>query len=617
MGFHNNLIWRNRISVFIKLMLAYFVTVSVTRYLFSGSNIVFGTALNGILFFVSFVLIDKAQAQPPRAKRLSGIFAAFYAVVTVIGKSLYDNGNLDRLFQSPKQILSGLISVIGLTVLVGAFASLVLAVYEKHDTVSPNGKMLLYTCSDSSLFFILWAGIFLLYIPCFLAYYPGIYSYDILYQNMQAMGVCAYSKYHPPLHTFFWQLCMGIGRFLHIESLVVYGILQMLMLAATFAYALVYIRRRQTKNSLFTISALYFALNPVFAIFSIIPTKDVCFSVFFVLSFLFIYDAVRYSEEFFRNRLKFAATIVTLVLCCLLRNNAIYVFVATALCLILFLKKYRLQTYVLFLCALASFFIINGPVMRMLRVEDGNNREKLSVPMQQIAYTVVRHAEELSEETVLEIDRFLNYDTILSDYNPRFADPIKYGFKTGNYNSDPMAFYKLWFRLLCRYPGEYVTAFLNLNLPYWYPDASTMDEYSQRQYIETYIYEDENYSVVRDSKLPGLYRFYESVADYSLFQKLPLISNLFSITTPVWAILCSAFCLIWKRRYRALIILLSPFLLWATYMLGPVSNMRYILPITMLYPLFLLLIFDGGGKRVPHESQTSKETQRDFSGVVL
>ena len=76
-------------------------------------------------------------------------------------------------------------------------------------------------------------------------------------------------------------------------------------------------------------------------------------------------------------------------------------------------------------------------------------------------------------------------------------------------------------------------------------------------------------------------------------QKFPLIANLFSIAMPIWVMLFSSVILILKRRYKYLLVILLPMLLWATYLLGPVSNSRYIWPLMMIYPVFLFLILEN------------------------
>ncbi len=145
-----------------------------------------------------------------------------------------------------------------------------------------------------------------------------------------------------------------------------------------------------------------------------------------------------------------------------------------------------------------------------------------------------------------------------------------------------------------KHPGEYIDAFMNLHLPYWYPDADPVDPYSERIYIETQIFENEQYMIQRNSLWPGALHFYESIADYSLLRKIPIINKCFSISAPIWGLLGCVFVAIYNRKKEAIIILCLYVFLVCTFFLGPVSNLRYIYPVILGYPLFISLCSECG-----------------------
>ena len=51
---------------------------------------------------------------------------------------------------------------------------------------------------------------FLFYLPVFISYYPGIFSYDMKRQTREALGLLPLSNFHPVLHTLFLKLCYSI-----------------------------------------------------------------------------------------------------------------------------------------------------------------------------------------------------------------------------------------------------------------------------------------------------------------------------------------------------------------------------------------------------------------------
>lgn len=153
-------------------------------------------------------------------------------------------------------------------------------------------------------------------------------------------------------------------------------------------------------------------------------------------------------------------------------------------------------------------------------------------------------------------------------------------------NENKGEFWNLYFKLFKNYPNEFIVSFLDLNIPLWYQGSKGVDPYANRDYIEINIFEN---IFNRDSKLPILRNYYESVASFKLFDNIPSIINIFSLSFPIWFILFALFISISKKTYKNIISLMPLILLWLTYLLGPVSNLRYMLPIVMLYPLILFM----------------------------
>lgn len=382
---------------------------------------------------------------------------------------------------------------------------------------------------------IYWPVIFLCWLPCYLAYYPGIISYDMHEQMAQAFGTVSYSKYHPPLHTFVWDMCLTIEKLTGFSGLVIYSILQMLLLSFAFTYMLRFFIKKNVGNILVLLTLLFVCFNPVIAIFSFIPVKDALFTVFFILYCVELCDFICNKEAYSHNYFSVGRMILFSVLCCLLRNNIVYGLLVATIFMLLSLKKYWKNILVWNAIIIAIYGIINGHFYSMLGIKDGNSREMLSVPIQQITYVVTHYDGAISEDTIQRIDKYLPYEELPHLYNPRLADYAKVNFNTSNFEKDKGGFLKLWFDLFKEYPDEYLVAFLNLNLPYWYVNANSVDEYAKRDYIETYIMEPSvtNYEVVRDSKIPWLYEEYEMYAEYEFKNDSPIVKRFFSINTPI------------------------------------------------------------------------------------
>ena len=75
----------------------------------------------------------------------------------------------------------------------------------KHRVTAPRSAREL-----NRIFLLSWLVLFFGWIPCFLAFYPGLYCYDMIWQwSMFESGV--YSTHHPLIHTLFAGGLMRLG----------------------------------------------------------------------------------------------------------------------------------------------------------------------------------------------------------------------------------------------------------------------------------------------------------------------------------------------------------------------------------------------------------------------
>lgn len=578
-------------------VLAFLCVTAVNQYYFKSGQLYTHSAINVLLFALFLFVIKKASDRGKREyRRPAMFFAVLLSVGLVLGQAIYQTNDAYYMFSSVGTAFDYLLMFFGFAVLAYFAMNLLLSYVSGYNLKSPGKNELpLFDTGVRSLLFM-WALIFILYIPCLLAYYPGIYSYDIMGQTNQAMGVTEFNRFQAIGHTFFVTLCFKIGSLFGgpEAQLTTYAVIQMLIMSFSFAFAVWYMAKIKLHIGLRVFAFLYFALNPINAIFSITPTKDVLFTAFNIYLFILLIEIVRDTDGFFRSWLKQAAFIADLVLMCFFRNNAVYAFIIFfPIMMLVYRKKCALKILRTAVIFLLSFFILNGPVLTALGVKEGNVKEALSVPIQQIACTVAYKSDSLSAYERLTISEILDYDTLAEKYNPRFTDPVKDHFNTEKFLSDKGKYIKLWASLFAQYPQEFLSAFLTLNVDYWYPDAELPDPYSNRMYIETYICNKRDFYIERHSLSEGLYEFYEIFADGSDLQTVPVISVFYSISTPIWIMLFVCVVLFAKKKRKLILIALPGILMWVTLIAGPVSNLRYIYPTIAAYPLLLAIVLQS------------------------
>lgn len=542
--------------------------------------------INIFLLVGAYFLLKEAYAKEERRlKRYCSGFGILLAMVLVAGHRLYVEYSLRSLLTPGGVVKSGII-VLGFGTVLGAVLVFVMKQLRKAEELPLTKTWRLFKQPVLSAVIILAA-----WLPYYLAYYPGIFSYDVVQQTGQALGALEVTRFHPPLHTFFWSICLGVERLTGIQALLVYAVVQMTALAGAFSCVIRFLARNGFHSGILLGSLLFFAFNPVIALFSFVPTKDAALAIFLTLFIVELCNFLTDKKVCTETPGRHIKLIIWGILCCLLRNNMMYAIALAGVFMILFQKK--LWKTVLFWCVsiVLGFGLINGPIYTLLGVQKGSSAEMLSVPMQQLSCVVYYHEAELSPEDKAVIGQYLPVEELVTRYNYRFADTVKGDFNSQQFDKAPMEFVKVWAQFLVRYPLEFAEAFLNLNLPYWYPDACSTDAISKVAYIETQIKDtsEYGYQVVRDSKLPWLLTKLEKVANYEAFRTKPVIANLFSISTPIWVLVMSGFVFLVKKRKDMLLTVFPALGLWMTFMLGPVSNFRYMFPIIVLYPLYAAL----------------------------
>lgn len=532
--------------------------------------------------------MDKPTSNNKRLKSIAAICASIYSLVFIFGRQIYlSNG----LWVSAKTIVA--LVALAAIVTIGLFFF-----FKWFAGIKISGTNLKIK-SPLKLWLVNWAVLFICWMPCYLTYYPGLLSYDAPEQICMITGVFPSTTHQPPIHTIILGWAMHLGEHFGIEPIVLYTISQMIITAAIFSYYMLFLMKRFAKKKWEIILIyLFLAINPVVALMAIQPTKDVFFACLYILCAILIYEIVTDSEV---KIYKYILLALVIALSALFRNNALYALLAACLVLVLFTKMNiatRFKTIAAVLLAVLLVNVFNNYTTDVLGYKKLDDKvEASAVPLSQLALVMTESPETITEDQWIELSFFIHSGSFMVEaYNPRFYDPLKDALFKTNLQENYGRFLKIWAGVFKNNPVKYVRAFLNLNIPYWYPLAKTMDPYSNRVYIETNIGESP-YVFERDSKLPWLLKYYEGVASFSSLD-LPILRTIFGINTPIWVILLGIALLIVKRDYKKIMIFMPAFFLWGTYLFGPVSNFRYIYPIFALYPLFFAVVFHSDNKGI-------------------
>ncbi|MCR5848478.1 MAG: DUF6020 family protein [Lachnospiraceae bacterium] len=531
-----------------------------------------------------------------------------FVFITILTRSLTVNGNI--VYSIPFLAVSLSASAIigtGLGVLLG----FLLDFSHKHIQISDE------TEANKRSFFVFPVSFIIVlisFIPYFLAYFPGILAYDSYIQIGQILNG-QYNEHHPLFHTLLIKFSLETGNKLFgslNSGVAIYALLQCILLSAVFAYGIFVLHRRgQRVYSLLVL--LLTALFPFNGYMAVSVTKDIPFSAFFLLSVILISeipDEKRSSFKYIKATLLF----ISALLCVLFRNNAkyAYAFLASVFIIILIVGligknigavKNVLIIFLSVLLAIGAGLIILTVLSGSLGAVQGDRREMLSVPIQQLARTYVYHAgvgvmpeddNTMDEESKALINEFLLYDSACL-YRQDISDPVKRNTNTWVVVNKTGEFAKTYLKLLKKYPGDYINAFLALNagfLDIGDESHAHINEnpplkglgYVQTRWSDT-LFED---GFSKDPKWEYMSGILDKWAEENFYLNIPILKYIFMPGVYLWIYIVFAINCIRRKNMKAAGVLALVTGYYITMFFGPCVQLRYIYPVMITVPFLTL-----------------------------
>jgi len=453
---------------------------------------------------------------------------------------------------------------------------------------------------DGKLFLIVWAFIFVSWIPAYLILYPGVLSYDIISQTMSALGEIT-NNHHPILHTWLIRVFMNLGDALfsgYEYGIGLFSLLQMLILSYALARLVLLLKKKKVPILIVLLTALCSALWFMNACMSVTMVKDTLYAAFLILFACHFTEIVMNPLEYSRRKLNLFLLPVVGFFLCAFRNNGFHIYVFCLAVLVVLrisqIKKAKMYIALIVVTLLPIFMykIYTGPVFSALNIEQGQVREALCIPIQQVQRVSVNRGGELtSEQTAIMNSYFIKAQWVETVYDPFFADPAKGCFYSAHYNEDPIAFWKFYFQIGKQFFKEYIVGFLSNTLGYWYPG------YYRYSYVMYENYSPDMFVVPLERKsiegMQMLKDFYESICLSDFWRETPVLRLFVIPAYSVW-ILMYALILAWKKRgffTRVLPLFLPLIAQFGIMILSPMSSFRYSWPFYVILPLAFIGIW--------------------------
>lgn len=531
------------------------------------------------------------------------------------GYELAEKGNI--VWNSTWMLKLFSVSILGGSILGSLLCLLFLKLEERHTEKETAHKL----PGPGVLFGLSWLCTMLCWLPGYLAYYPGICAYDFTIQLGQITSH-QYNDHHPLFHTLLMELFYHIGEWLGdaTSGVALYTFFQMSLLAAALAGGIAMLRRKQVRDGLLILLQITACIFPFHWYMSITATKDTIFTAFMILQLLMLCGLIEEKE----NRLCFSLWDIG-YLCCsvfmiLFRNNGRYAMMVPAAFLflaVLFGKKARKLWMKLLGETLAGILvgsILLSAVFNWTGALQGDRREMLSMPIQQLARCMIYHGGvdvlEEDDNTMSETDKALVNEFILNEaykeYRADIADPVKKNTNTYVFVYKMKDFLTTYLSLFTQYPGDYINAVLAVNAGYLYPwdESHAYINVNGRDtglgYIQTRWLEEEisPAGIERDSKWEWLKNKLEYFADANMHLEIPILKYLLVPGTYVWLYLVLAAWIILHKKYRLLLPLSLILGYYVTLFLGPTVQLRYIYPVMTALPYLVIWLLHDMKERL-------------------
>lgn len=431
---------------------------------------------------------------------------------------------------------------------------------------------------------MLFAVVFVLWIPAFLAFFPGNYSSDGPLQVSALLNGGYIDGHWPAVHTLVLTGCLQAGNALfgsYNAGLSVYCILQAALLAFAMSFAASRLVSWRVPVPFVLVATAIMVLNPVVQAYAFTTTKDSFFAAFFLVALVCMVEVVRDPEASFADKRLLGLTFAAIFLMCLMRKQGMYVGAVAGVAMLIFLKTNRLRQAILWFAPIICAMVFTAALAAVLPTVADSSREVLSVPSQQIARVYEYDRDSLSEDDIAWISRYYDVEG-LDGYLEPISDPAKGALIESAYATDKLDYLALWCHLGSSHPGLYAEAFFWGCIGYTYPSAAVFNRWTGlspwNEFGITLTGVDADNQITQNCLLPGYYQYlYDGT--WWMFPNNKLLTLWVHPALPFFVLLlCTAF-IVRNKRYRYLLPLSFPGVYWLSLILGPVMCIRYVAPL--------------------------------------
>ncbi len=544
---------------------------------------------------VLFYIIWKSE---PKISKCAVVFAGIFSFFQVFGMSFKATASWDLIFGGGRNFVKALLSFIGHGILFYFAICGIFILFRKIAFVKEDRKVTSWFTTNRKSLFVVAGLILLMWLPYFIATFPGLTNYDFFDMLNTFYGIDTNSlrvvtpidpnvtlnNNNPVFQTLLAVLFMKIGNLLGSAyiGLFLFVSIQAVLFALVLSYAIRFLAKKGINKKIRVLLLLLYGLLPLNANFAFTTLKDTNFSFVTLLYLLLVIEMVMDTEKFVSRKQNLIKIALTALLMMFLRNNGLYIVAISAVIFVIAYRKHLKWLVLPLFAPIVLFILVTNVVYPALKISPGSPAEAYSIPFQQIARLVKEHGDELPQEDIDKIDCVLNYSRLAKIYNPELSDPVKVNYKKDHTQEQFSDFLGVWAKYLTKYPALYVQATMSNCYGYFYPEAQRWLTYT------TIAPTGEPYGLTTIESLDTIRG--EMTQMSAIVRSFPGLGMFVSIGFYVWGLFCMVATLIRYRDKKKILMMAPMFVLLLTAIAGPANTMmRYVYPIVLSTPVYVIM----------------------------
>ena len=509
------------------------------------------------------------------------------SLIVTLGISFSGTGSAALLYDQPVYFLLMVLGRFPLYLVMFTLLQDALAAGSETRSSDSRGAGKLLTGRFSAVILLCW-------IPWVICLFPGLVSYDAKNQILEMIGRRPLSDANPIFQTLYLGLFYHFGLIFHNISIgiALYTMVQTGLMVWLLGAIVREIYVSKAPAWLYQLSLAFFALLPVFPIYSLTITKDVYFGMGLGLFSLVLYHFMKLSiEPQWKSRDRIRVTIflsIGAILCTLLRNAGIFLTASILTILVIYFLVHRNRPFALSCgVSLTAVVLVYGMVHTVMlpgfRIDPAPEAEFLNLPLQQTGR--ILSGCELPEEQMEIIDRVFAFEDGAVPYDPNISDSMKRAWRmSGATDEEQQAFWNLYPELMWEHKGTAVSAVFHSCYGYLCPGYTLVSKpvlFHQCAY--EYFAEDNAYWI---NPLTGPA---QSLA--AQFMKNPIFCFFAAPGFYGVLVLLAAALLLTRKNFPYLVCTFPAIFLLLGCLMGPVNGyLRYAFPLYILTPFLLMLV---------------------------